>query len=292
MHCMTVPNMRTGYLDICRRVVEQGSRVAPRGIVTHELTDVIIEVKNPRDCLPVGVGRKLNSAIAAAEALQLIGGVSTPQLLSDITPNFDQFKDGDRFWAAYGDRVRFTPEPEAMLSGPLASLHQASAVVRKLTADPDSRQAVMTLWQPAKDNEQGKHDYPCTTSLIFTIRSGLLSLHTTMRSNDVFWGLAYDAFQFTQLQLTVAGALGVQAGPYFHHAISLHAYERDFEAIGKMYYPKTASPLTESPDGVRGSNPELHGTWRDREEAAQYMLSGVGITSQHPFWGESLGQYV
>jgi thymidylate synthase len=106
---------------------------------------------------------------------------------------------------------------------------------RKLCDDPNTRQAVITLWDFELDNERGKHDYPCTLSLHFMIRNHKLDLHVTMRSNDVWWGLAYDAFQFTQLQATLACSLGIGIGRYFHHANSLHVYERDFDKIESLH---------------------------------------------------------
>lgn len=281
--CMTVPNLRTGYVDICQRVVTQGKSVRPRGLLTHELTDFTLEIMDPTDALPVGVGRKLNPSIAAAEALQLIAGVSRPDLMVDISANFAQFKDGDRFWGAYGERVRLDGGEDG------EDVHQAEIIVARLKKDPDSRQALMVLWRPELDLIDGKHDYPCTVMLMFMIRRGRLQLHVTMRSNDVWWGLAYDAFQFTQLQLTVAHALGLPVGSYFHHAVSLHAYERDFPSIGMLHYPRTAS-RPQTPRGIK-INDEDAPPWRALEAHAHSLLLGQQC-GQHPWWLDSLGRYL
>jgi thymidylate synthase len=285
---MTVPNLRAGYVDVCRRVVLEGRSVRPRGLLTHELTDVTIEVLDPTDVLPIGVGRKLNPAIAAAEALQLIGGRSDPELMVRISKNFEQFMDGGRFWGAYGDRVRLDSRGEG------DDVHQAEIVVARLKRDPDSRQALIVLWRPELDlNFDGKHDYPCTTMLMFLIREGKLQLHVTMRSNDVWWGLAYDAFQFTQLQLTVAHSLGVQAGSYYHHAVSLHAYERDFPAIGMLKYPAAAS-RPNTPRGIRDLG-SAFSPWRHLEDDAQILLEQRDedtYATPHPWWRDSLNEFV
>lgn len=279
---LTYRNLREGYVHVCERVVQEGASVRPRGQLTHELTDVTIEVKDPSDVLPVGVGRKLNPAIAAAEALQLIGGVSDPQLMTRISSNFERFMDDGRFWGAYGDRVRIERRGMRMA-------HQAHLVVERLKADPDSRQALIVLWRPELDlDHSGMHDYPCTVMLMFLLREGKLQLHVTMRSNDVWWGLAYDAFQFTQLQLTVANALGVPFGSYFHHAVSLHAYERDFPAIGELRLPP-AGGRPDLPIGVSCGGME----WIDAETDAKSMLSSVPtLSAQHPWWRETLEKYL
>ena len=59
-----------------------------------------------------------------------------------------------------------------------------------------------------------------------------------MRSNDVWWGLPYDVFQFTQLQLTLARLLDVAPGEYTHMVGSLHAYERDADGIDALVMPE------------------------------------------------------
>lgn len=215
------PNLRDGYVNVCRRVLNYGRSVAPRGLMTRELRDVIVTVLDPTDALPLGVNRKPNPRIAAAEALQLIGGFSSPGLMHRISPEFDRFTDNGRFHGAYGRRVGT----------------QLFSVVQKLRDDPDTRQAVVTLWEPHLDNQPGFKDYPCTLSLAFTLRDRHLDMHVTMRSNDVWLGLAYDAFQFTQTQLTIARCLDVEAGAYHHHAVSLHLYERDVPGVESLRTP-------------------------------------------------------
>ncbi|MCI0545570.1 MAG: thymidylate synthase, partial [Actinobacteria bacterium] len=90
-------------------------------------------------------------------------------------------------------------------------------------------------WNPELDNQPGKKDYPCTTAIQFLLRDDKLECHVRMRSNDVWWGLAYDAFMFTQLQLSICNALEVEAGPYYHQPVSLHLYDRDLEDVNKLH---------------------------------------------------------
>lgn len=225
-YAIRVPDLRGGYIDIVEAVLRDGRLTSPRGQATTELLDVVIEVEDPFDVLPVGIGRGLNLGIAAYEAAQLVAGVSEPDVITKIAPQFERYMDNGAFWGAYGRRVG----------------DQLEAVVRKLSEDPDSRQAVVTLWNPDMDNTPGKSDYPCTVMFQFLIRDGELIMHTTMRSNDVWLGLAYDAFMFTQCQITIAGALGVDVGSYHHHAVSLHLYERDVPKVGQLVRPTGGQP--------------------------------------------------
>jgi len=113
---------------------------------------------------------------------------------------------------------------------------QWEAAKKTLIDDPDSRRAILIIGN-AKDYTVGAYqpskDLPCTLSLQFFIRDNKLHLHTTMRSNDAFWGLTYDLFSFTLLQecmmleLNAAG-MKLELGVYSHTAGSLHIYDRHF----------------------------------------------------------------
>lgn len=220
---------RDAVLQVCRAILADGREVAPRGQRTLELSPVHIELVDPTDTLPDGINRaRLLPAIAAAEALQNIAGVAQPALMSRISSFFP--KPTGRWGEGvetYGPRI-----------GP-----QMDDVVELLRRDPDSREAVVSIWR-AGDVTGGQAHNLCTVSLQFLVREGALDLLVTMRSNDAWYGLCYDLFQFAQVQLTVARCLGVPAGRYFHSAASMHLYERHWEAASQLTSP--------APDGEGG----------------------------------------
>jgi thymidylate synthase len=188
---------------------------------TVEIEDALIIVDNPWATLPTGVGRGIVPGIGAVEALQLLGGVSTPETVIAVGPQFANYaEDSGLFHGAYGPRTR----------------GQFAEVVRKLRQDPDSRQAVVTIWDPKLDNLPEKRDYPCTVLHQFRIRDGRLNMSVYMRSNDVWLGLGYDGFQFTRVQIALASVLGVEVGTYAHHAGSLHLYEQHYDVADTLHY--------------------------------------------------------
>ncbi len=208
-----------------------------RGLKTLDLGFTVIELGTPHQALPLGCGRKLSRNIAAAEAVQLIGGFSYTDLLTKASPEMAKYTDDGKFYGSYGARIN----------------HQMFNVTRKLKDDPGSRQAVVTLWDPVMDNIPGKHDYPCTVALQFEIYDGVLSMNTVMRSNDAWLGLPYDMFQFTQLQLTLANVLDIGPGWYRHTVFSMHLYEQDVSAAYAITDPTdfTVQPMG---IGVRGGS--------------------------------------
>lgn len=215
-------NGREAYRDILEFVHHNGDVRSPRGMKTFDVGYTTVDLLSPYNALPLGVGRNLSKRVAAAEAIQLIGGFSDPDLLLEASPNFQRYIEQDgEFWGAYGRRINHG--------------RQLPHVVRKLQADPDTRQAIITLWDPTLDNDLNRKDYPCTLNLGFSIKNKKLELDVTMRSNDAWRGLPYDLFQFTQLQLTVANVLRLEPGRYRHHTYSLHLYEDDAKDAMNVY---------------------------------------------------------
>lgn len=213
---IVVNDMRQGYIDLINLVLEEGEEVSPRGMLTKEVRNATIVLTDPINAIPVGVGRKLNMKIGAVETTQLVAGVSSAMQLNIVSNNkFEAYMNNGRLLGAYGPRL----------------YSQLEDVITALTRDPDTRQAAALVW---RGNElmlanMGNKDVPCTVMLAWNIRNGKLNATTTMRSNDVFLGVAYDFWMFTRLQMTLAWALGLEVGDYRHHAVSLHAYERDWE---------------------------------------------------------------
>jgi thymidylate synthase len=104
---------------------------------------------------------------------------------------------------------------------------QLHFVIDALNADKDTRQAVMTIWRP---NPRPSKDIPCTVSVQFLIRDGLLHVVDTMRSSDLWLGWPYDIFNFSMLaryvichlkQKPELGVIVLQAG-------SAHLYEQNW----------------------------------------------------------------
>lgn len=235
-----LPDLRHGYVDVVRAVVETGDVSAPRGELTREVLGAYLRIDDPQDVLPVGVGRKASPKLGAIEALQLVGGYSDVEQCKRVSKALSNFEDLGRFHGAYGPRA----------------YPQVLPAIRRLVQDPESRRAVINIWDPVQDLlVDGVKNYPCTTQLQFMLRypSAIaaqedrpeLHLFVTMRANDAWKGLAYDAFTFAQLQFTIANALGVPVGQYHHYATSLHVYESDLEKVsGLVKNPDHAKPAT------------------------------------------------
>lgn len=210
-HLIKIEDNRSGYSQIIDYLLYHGTEQDSRNGKTIELEDVVIEVANPTITAANGVRPFYSPEIGLVEGLQLVSGVSDSALTAQIQPNFRNYMEDDtgKFWGAYGPRI----------------VNQLPIIIERLRDDPDTRQAVITLWDPEFDAHGGKKDHPCTSLFNFRIRDGKLNMSTFMRSNDAIHGWPFDLIQFSMLMQSMAHELGVGIGTYSHHVGSFHIYE-------------------------------------------------------------------
>jgi thymidylate synthase len=261
-----IPDAINGYVDLVQHVLKYGKEVAPRGMKTREIEDAIIRIDDVYNTLPLGVGRGTVPGIGAVEACQLIAGASTPKLVIAIGPQFANYtEDNGLFHGAYGIRTQ----------------SQYAPIVERLKADPDTRQAVVTIWNPELDLLANKRDYPCTILHQFRIRNNKLNMSVYMRSNDVWLGAAYDFFQFTRVQLAIASILGIEPGTYHHHVGSLHIYEQHYDSAESLKH--TYEPYEKIPAIVGNSWGEVSNFAMDALTAAIHHEEKALLYGLHPF---------
>lgn len=203
-----------GLLDM---VNSRGQLISPRGKKTKELMGYksMIDMKQPVITIKE---RNLGYKFMAAEAAWIMSGDNRVATIAPFSKQISNFSDdGIMFFGAYGPRIR----------------DQLSHVVQSLLADPDTRQAVITIWRP---NPRASKDIPCTISCQFMIRNGFMHCFMNMRSSDVWLGVPYDWFNFSILSAGVAlmlreKGLDVKLGSLQFYAASQHLYEENFHKV-------------------------------------------------------------
>lgn len=208
---ITYRTLSEAWINELRYVQNYGEESSPRGMRTLEQRWRQFAVTDPLTFPMKIVGRDFRNAVAILEATSLVGQFSVPELFTDRVKKFAEFTDAGVFHGSYGARV----------AGRLGDL------VELLEHDPDTRQAVLTIYDSRSDLGAAKRDIPCTLSLHFMRHGDTLQVRATMRSNDLWLGTPYDMVQFAVLQASIAQALGLVPGLYVHSAGSLHLYERD-----------------------------------------------------------------
>jgi thymidylate synthase len=104
---------------------------------------------------------------------------------------------------------------------------QITGVIERLKAAPHTRRAQAITWQVW--NDRNVSDPACLQRLWFRVSGGQLHMNAHIRSNDAYKAAFLNMYAFTELQQSVAEALGVQPGQYIHIADSFHIYGSYFQ---------------------------------------------------------------
>ena len=191
--------------------------------------------------------RDANPFFHLFEALWMLGGQEDVDYVSFFNKRMlDYSDDGWRLNGAYGYRWR-----------KYFHLDQLDKVVTHLIEEPNSRRAVVTMWDP-EDLERSMADYndvPCNTHIYFKRNNDKLNMTVLCRSNDIIWGTyGANAVHFSILQEYMASQIGIEMGAYHHISDSYHAYEEPFNKLTKILDLDSSSGVWY--DSYLGLNPD------------------------------------
>lgn len=219
------------------RVRDQNSRSGS----TKEILHASMSVADPRQRWITSRQPPLNIAFALAEVVWIIRGRRDLAFLEYWNSKYRDFVGpGPELHGAYGYRLRNHLDVD-----------QLERTYQILDSDPDSRQAVLQIWDsridmPAADGTPSDRDIPCNVLAMPKIRDGRLEWLQVIRSNDMFLGVPHNFVQFTSLQEILAGWLGVECGSYTQISDSLHIYNRDWQKVADSRPLPNVSPNSDS----------------------------------------------
>jgi hypothetical protein len=171
--------------------------------------------------------RDANPIFHLMESLWILAGRKDVAFVQQFNSKIDQYSDdGKSFNAAYGYRIRHH-----------FGFDQLKETIFKLKSDPETRQCVVQIWEPA-DLYRDTKDRACNMQLLFDLRGGCLNMTVVNRSNDLWWG-AYgaNAVHFSVLQEFVAHAVGAPLGVYRQQSNNLHLYLDLYDAAKHLDFP-------------------------------------------------------
>lgn len=196
-----------------------------------EILDFKTQILNPYRRLVGGRERNENPFFLLAEAMWIFTGRKDVRFLTFFNSNMKNFSDdGKVFHAPYGFRLRhwgvrsedkFCEENLHAAQG----YDQVADAVKIFDNNPNTRQVVLSIWNPDLDLGTKTKDIPCNDILMLKIRNGKLISTIQNRSNDLHWGLPTNVFQFSFVTEMIAACLGIELGTQTHNSQSLHVYE-------------------------------------------------------------------
>ncbi len=111
-------------------------------------------------------------------------------------------------------------------------------VVNELLFNPDSRQAILAIWDRNIDvhNLGGKRRIPCSIYYQILIREGKLHIIYAQRSADVVTHFGNDIYLAWQMgryftRLLKSQGLDIEQGYLYHNIGSLHVYNKDIPKL-------------------------------------------------------------
>lgn len=197
---IAAPTLGALWLETSRKILAEGEGAAYDGIRTLELRDATL------------VARDVDSEDAT------IAELADPEWLAWMRANFREPQPVEELGGAASYATRLYD---------YEGRDQVAWVVERLRADPESRSATITTFQPLTDTSY----IPCVSLLDFWRPEGALELVVYAHSLD-FGKKAYgNLVELARLQEHVAGELGWPVGRLTIHVKSAHVYEQEWEPM-------------------------------------------------------------
>jgi thymidylate synthase len=199
---------------------------SPRGFPSRERIGVQYTVLDPRQRVPFVPARRLNIVFNFAEALWYLSGRDDLDFIAYYAPSMLNYSmDGRTLTGtAYGRKLFGADDGKS----------QWESIVSQIRDDPDTKRAVMQIFDGAELRVKDNIDVSCTLGLQFLLRESALHAVSYMRANDAYRGMVSDVFSFTFLQEFLAAELGLGLGSYVHTVGSLHIYLHDDPRIQEV----------------------------------------------------------
>lgn len=207
------------FQNIILDITDNGQLSQPRDLQVKELT-VSTYKFDPTKTIANFNSRSFNWKYFAGELVWYLNKDRNIQYISNFS----------NFWSNITNP--YTKEINSNY-GSLLFGDQLNWALNSLIQDKNSRQAIAFLNQPKFQFPSNK-DFVCTMYLNFFIRDNKLNMKVQMRSNDIFYGLTFDApfFSFVHQHMRLwllEKYPDLELGTYYHCADNIHFYERHFE---------------------------------------------------------------
>lgn len=254
------------------RDVWQAPREDSRNGPVRVARNVHLEIVNPEERVLFDPVRNANPFFHVMEFVWMMSGSNNVRWIERFNKRMREYADPgtDTHHGAYGHRWRCWFDRDQLI-----------AVRDLLARSPDTRRAVLAMWDARADLEH-HNDLPCNTHIYLAIEDGRLNFTVCNRSNDLIWGmLGANAVHMSLLQELLACSLSLEVGSYRVYTNNLHVYESlpNFEQI---YYGTTEvydnyrhvewkQPVLERGESFTGFLHDCEAFLRDDDFSSQWL---------------------
>ena len=240
MYTISGKSYREVIVKTYQKLLKEGQVVSPRNKETRELENVCLVIENPRDRVPFIKHRNANIFALLAETLWTLAGRDDLKFINHYLKRLSDFsEDKIVVSGAYGPRIRQWDAGEDLFYLydrllPNVEVDQLKNIYNILSNDPDSRRAVICIYNPKYDYDNERMDIPCVNWMQFRVRENKLNLSVVSRSMDSVWGSAVNIFEWTILLEILSNWLNLEVGEYCHYVGSLHIYDYHYKKAERM----------------------------------------------------------
>jgi len=202
---------------------------------------VTVTYTHPQRRVLFNAARDANPFFHLYESLWMLAGRNDVAPLAYYNSRISGYSDdGETFNGAYGYRWRNHRDMRVNAAGELEpgpKIDQLAKLVAHLRDQPNSRRAVLQMWNVEDDllKIDASKDVCCNLSVMFSLsykgaHNPRLDMTVTNRSNDLLWGmLGANVVHFSFLQEYMAAKLGAEVGKYHHFTNNLHVYTANWD---------------------------------------------------------------
>lgn len=238
------------YLELCRRIVENGEWVENERTGKRCLTvinaDLEYDVENNQ--FPLITTRKSFWKAAIAELLGYLRGYDSAAQFRAIGCNTwnanandneswlnNPYRKGeDDMGRVYGVQGRSWATTDGR------HIDQLRKIVNDLSQGIDDRGEILTFYNPGEFHMGCLR--PCMHTHQFSLLGGKLYLNSSQRSADVPLGINFNQCQVFVLLALMAQITGHQPGKAFHKLINAHIYEDQLELMKNVQLKREPYP--------------------------------------------------
>ena len=236
------------YLDLLRRILDEGewyeNRTGVRclGLFGHQM-DFDLAAG-----FPLVTTKKVHFPAVVTELLFFLGGYTDVRWLQDRKcriwnewataeqcakrgqPEFDLGPIYGFQWRHFGADYRgMKGERDGQLDYAGEGVDQVLWAQQQLRANPDSRQIVVSAWNPVDRPNQALP--PCHVMFHLRAVNGKLHASLLQRSADSFLGVPFNIASYALLTLMFAQTCGLEPGRFVHFLSDAHLYENHLEQV-------------------------------------------------------------
>lgn len=272
---LTVTNLDQGLNDLLWKFRYSSDKVNSRnGTVLRLQEPLMVTYVNPTYRVMFNPARDANPYFHLMECLWMLAGRNDVQWISQFNKRMSQFSDDQvTLNGAYGHRwgVHF-------------GIDQIWHLVELLTRDPNTRRAVLTMWDPIADLGEDHADIPCNTHAYFDIRYNRLNMTVCNRSNDVIWGMfGANAVHMSFLLEVMAALIGVEVGMYRQFSNNPHIYTDIGQGMELLNNPPTRVDDVYAIEGIQ-PYPVVKHLRHFFIDLETFMTEGDYTTIMNPFF--------